>query len=76
MNSCRCNCGYTCGGPGACVLFGKNPIMCMEEHYKFDCDHKWGEPWVLVSVYGCDDESETCSVCKAIKVFHDLNVGL
>jgi len=48
----------------------------MEDHHRFDCDHNWNGPITSVTVFGCDSESETCSVCKAVKVFHDLSVGL
>jgi len=60
--NCRCNCGYTCGGPEVCPVFGENPGKCMEDHHRFDCDHNWNGPITSVTVFGCDSESETCSV--------------
>ncbi len=69
---CRCNCGYTCGGPGTCTTpFAK----CLAEHYVRDCDHDWDGPTTETDMMGCSGESSTCSKCGTVAMFHDMAVG-
>lgn len=71
-NRCRCNCGYTCGGPGTC----QEPFQkCLNEHFKQDCDHLWDGPVVETDVMGCQGESKTCSRCGDVAMYHDMRVG-
>jgi hypothetical protein len=70
---CRCNCGYTCGGPGRC----QEPSFqtCLNEHFVVDCDHTWDGPTIKTNVMGCEGESVTCSTCGEVQVFHDIRNG-
>jgi hypothetical protein len=68
---CRCNCGYTCGGPGRCDLFAADPLRCVEEHYRRDCDHDFTGPWVTLGNGG----SVTCAKCGIDACSHDCMVG-
>lgn len=68
---CRCNCGYTCGGPGRCEVFAEDPIKCIEQHYKRDCDHDFTGPWVKFHNGG----SVTCAKCGIDACSHDCMVG-
>jgi hypothetical protein len=71
--SCRCNCGYQCGGPGKCKL---GVFECLQQptgHFVKDCDHKWDGP-----VWDSDDgamSSVTCSLCGDVAIFHDMRTG-
>lgn len=69
MSECRCNCGYTCGGPGVCEL---DTLECIEAHYVKDCDHKWDGEGVEVGLGGW---SVTCSVCGMPAMVHDCRCG-
>ncbi len=72
QKTCRCNCGYTCGGPGACNL----PIdECMDQHFKRDCDHDFRGPLVEIDFMGCKAQSVTCQKCGMPAITHDLRVG-
>lgn len=65
--SCRCNCGYTCGGRGVC----KEPLeVCMRDHYKRDCDHKF-EGWRQFEGGG----TTVCVHCGLEAITHDMMVG-
>lgn len=72
---CRCNCGYTCGGPGTCMVFSTDMQKCMSEHFKKDCDHAWDGPTVDTSSYGCTGSSASCAHCGMVAESHDMAVG-
>jgi len=39
-NSCRCDCGYRCGGPGRCELSIDDCLKQTDgKHFVRDCDH-------------------------------------
>lgn len=67
--ACRCDCGYTCGGPGRCDL---EMMECIEKHYKRDCDHKFDGPLVPS---GRLSSSQLCQVCGVSAMSHDCMVG-
>lgn len=71
--SCRCNCGYSCGGPGKCDLPLLGPEGCINQHYVRDCDHDWSGPWVDFE----DDNggSVTCATCGMDLMSHDMICG-
>lgn len=69
--SCRCRCGYKCGGPGVCKL----PVMeCIQQksgHWEKDCDHDFsGEPVDMDGGF-----SVTCAKCGMEAMSHDMRVG-
>ena len=69
---CRCNCGYTCGGPGECELFAEDFNKCLQQHYKQDCDHKFDGKVIKIS----NGESTTCSICGLSAASHDFLNGI
>lgn len=69
--SCRCACGYRCGGPGTCK--DKECLLKTEGHFVQDCDHKWDGP-VWESEDGCM-ASVTCSICGMTAIGHGMRVG-
>ena len=74
MSQCRCNCGYTCGGPGRCEL---RPLECLAAgHFKVDCGHQWDGPIEEGTIGdGCFYSTGTCSKCGATQMGHDMYVG-
>lgn len=79
LKTCRCNCGYRCGGPGRC-----KDIKCLwtEGHFVKDCGHKWDGPtqvhWSEHPTTGKPYESGgsvTCSTCGIDAMSHDCAVG-
>lgn len=70
--SCRCDCGYRCGGPGRCEL---GVFKCLQmtdgNHFVRDCDHKWDGPWVDLA----DGGSISCANCGVLACSHDMMVG-
>ena len=68
---CRCECGYTCGGPGKCKLFAESAQRCINEHWVHDCDHVWDGPWRDRQNGG----TITCSVCGMGADTHNCKVG-
>ncbi len=72
QKTCRCNCGYRCGGPGVCKL---GVLKCLStndgNHFVRDCDHKWDGPMVDIG----NGESVTCSVCGIPAISHDMRFG-
>lgn len=71
QESCRCNCGYTCRGPGVCELSKKDTLKCIEQHYVRDCDHKWDGPDKDFE----NGSSVTCSKCGMTALSHDMLCG-
>lgn len=70
--SCRCDCGYTCGGPGKCEVFREDVMKCINEHFKRDCDHDFsGE---LKKMSECE-WSVVCQKCGMSAGTHDCMVG-
>lgn len=73
--SCRCDCGYKCGGPGYCELWNKEGtegmLECVNTHFVRDCDHKWDGPFIHFEGGG----SATCSTCSLTACDHDCMVG-
>ena len=73
QKSCRCECGYRCGGPGTCKL---NVFDCLEKddgkHFVRDCDHKF-EGQLIDMGNGC--KSVVCSKCEMSAMGHDCLVG-
>lgn len=69
VRSCRCDCGYTCGGPGVCDL---EMMECIEKHFKRDCDHKFEGPLKRI---GPGAYSVVCSRCETTASSHDCMVG-
>jgi hypothetical protein len=70
--SCRCDCGYTCGGPGRCELFKADVMECINEHFKRDCEHDFsGE---LVKMDECS-MSVVCQKCGMSSMDHDCRFG-
>jgi hypothetical protein len=68
VDRCRCNCGYTCGGPGACPL----PMLeCIEQHYLRDCGHDFTGPMVKLG----DGASVSCKRCSMAACDHDMVCG-
>lgn len=67
--SCRCNCGYTCGGPGRCDL---EPMECIKQHWVKDCEHDWSGLWVE---FGDGGGTVTCAICGMSAMGHDVMVG-
>lgn len=69
---CKCNCGYTCGGPGVCELFAKDVTACISEHYKKDCEHDWNGPHVKLNngIY------VTCTNCDMLFETHAMRCGI
>lgn len=68
---CRCNCGYTCGGPGRCTEPWEK---CMAEHWVRDCDHDFTGD--MKDVFGdglC--HSRVCAKCGMSAFSHDMQVG-
>ncbi len=72
---CRCNCGYTCGGPGICQVFSADMQKCLTDHFRKDCDHVWDGPMKDVPMHGGECESKTCLHCGMAAVHHDMAVG-
>jgi hypothetical protein len=73
--TCECNCGYICGGPGRCALWKKDGLEgmqeCIEKHFKRDCTHDFdGE---LVNVRG--GLSTICKKCGMSSMSHDERTG-
>lgn len=75
VEACRCNCGYTCGGPGRCELFAKDAAACIDQHFRRDCDHVftgWKEgPAPGGGYYG----TTVCEKCGLTALGHDEMVG-
>jgi hypothetical protein len=71
-HTCRCNCGYTCGGPGVCELFAKDPNACVEAHFVQDCEHDFSGP---VEQVGAGAYSAVCSKCGMSALLHDSMCG-
>lgn len=69
IESCRCECGYSCGGPGYCDL---ETIDCINKHFKRDCDHKFEGPLVQIDEL---TKSVICSICNVSSMTHDCIVG-
>jgi len=71
--SCRCECGYRCGGPGTCKL---DVMDCLEKgdgkHFVRDCDHKFEGP---LKDMGDGASSIVCSICDTSALGHDCVVG-
>jgi hypothetical protein len=68
---CKCNCGYTCDGPGRCELNKENFMACIKEHWVKDCEHEWDGP----TEYFMRCASVTCSKCGMTAIDHDTVVG-
>lgn len=72
QQTCRCNCGYTCGGPGVCKL---PRLECIQKHYVKDCDHEF-TGWIE----GTTDSggawgSTVCKRCGITAMQHDMISG-
>lgn len=73
---CKCNCGYTCGGPGRCALFEKDAIDCIEKHHVRDCEHDFTGPWIEFKFDGGGGGgSVSCKKCGETAMDHDCRVG-
>lgn len=70
--SCRCNCGYTCGGPGKCEVFRRDVLECIEKHFVKDCDHDFSGELKKVDEY---THSVECQKCGMSAMAHDCWVG-
>jgi len=72
-HSCRCECGYRCGGPGYCKL---SPFECLEQndgqHYVRDCGHQFEGPMIETSFGG----SVACQKCGMLSETHDMACGI
>jgi hypothetical protein len=70
--SCRCNCGYRCGGLGR-LQTPKSTMLSTNDgnHFVVDCDHKWDGPMVDFG----NGQSVTCSVCGMLAIAHDMAFG-
>jgi hypothetical protein len=67
---CACRCGYTCGGPGLCLL---SPFNCLDAgHFVKDCEHDFSGPLVHISE---GMQSVVCQKCKLSAMDHDCQVG-
>lgn len=85
MDECRCNCGYTCGGPGRCEINAENypdlkpmerTMKCINEHFVRDCDHEWNGPVVeFGSPGGGSGGSVSCVSCGVLMIDHNCDVG-
>lgn len=66
---CKCNCGYTCGGPGTCKL---GVVECLDTpgHWVKDCGHEFAG-WVELENGG----STVCEHCGMTSMHHDSMVG-
>jgi hypothetical protein len=72
--TCRCRCGYRCGGPGVCKAKGWDCLSATDgQHFVKDCDHKWDGP-AWESQDGCMS-SATCSACGMAAIHHDMRNG-
>jgi len=69
--TCRCECGYRCGGPGVCEL-GIIECLQTEGHYVRDCDHTYGGE---MKDQGDGSFSVVCTVCGTSAIAHDTMVG-
>jgi hypothetical protein len=67
--TCKCNCGYTCGGPGKCEL---STLECIEQHFVRDCEHDFTGPLIECGE-GC--WSVTCKKCGMSAMHHDCVCG-
>jgi len=72
MGSCRCNCGYTCGGPGRCEVFSKDMLACINNHFKKDCDHDFNSE---LKDMGDGDHSVVCTKCGMSEIGHNSRFG-
>ncbi len=70
-DTCKCYCGYTCGGPGQCEVFKEDAGECIRRHYRHDCEHVFDGPSVKIDGGG----SVTCSRCGMTAMDHDIRVG-
>jgi hypothetical protein len=69
---CRCTCGYTCGGPGKCLL----PLSeCLAQHFKKDCEHDFTGPVETAGFLGGSFSSVSCSKCGMLAISHDMRFG-
>lgn len=69
---CRCNCGYTCGGPGTCDAAMD---VCLREHFKRDCEHEFSG-WEEGETPGGGYYGTTvCRHCGMTAMGHDCLVG-
>lgn len=77
--TCYCNCGYRCGGPGRCEL---DPFECLKQeegHYVKDCGHDFSGPVKeMVSPFGGGSTgiSATCVNCGMTALQHDMWRGI
>lgn len=70
--TCRCNCGYTCGGPGVCEL---EMLDCIEKHWVRDCEHEF-TGWVELKFEGGGGGGSTvCKHCGVTSMGHDMLCG-
>lgn len=72
MSECRCECGYRCGGPGACKLSISECLSRGDgQHFVKDCDHDFqsGEP--------VEDDRSWSIACKCglTAMPHDMRHG-
>lgn len=72
MRKCRCNCGYSCGGPGRCVLSVTECLSQAEGHYERDCDHDFSGPLVELDELTA---SVVCQECGLSSMAHDMSRG-
>lgn len=68
--TCRCNCGYTCGGPGRCKLGIQE---CLDAgHFVKDCGHDFSGP---LKDIGNRCMSVVCQKCGLSALGHDEWAG-
>jgi hypothetical protein len=73
IEPCRCNCGYTCGGPGVCKL---GIMECLAAgHFVKDCDHDFSGNLVDLAGDGSAGFSVVCSKCGMSALAHDCRCG-
>ena len=74
--SCRCNCGYRCGGPGRCKLDVFECLQQKDGHYVRDCEHDWTGTMIEEEhPSGAVSSSVTCATCGLAAMYHDMAAG-
>ena len=73
LKYCKCNCGYTCGGPGICILWSEDKVdECIDKHFVKDCEHSFSGELVEI---GDNCKSILCQKCGMAAISHDMAVG-
>ena len=71
--SCRCECGYRCGGPGVCKLSLDECLSTQDgNHFVQDCEHRFDGEIRRIDEYAY---SVVCSRCGLSEMAHDMRCG-